>query len=172
VVTKHSGDALDWVTLLYRVPREPSSPRIAIWRRLRALGVAQLADGVVALPEDARTRELLEWVADQVVESGGTALLMRSQTMVRKDERALAHTMARARAEEYLDLIGRAAQVAHASPTANELDRAVRRLRKDLRAVQRRDYFPPAERDDAVVAIDRLTALTSAEPLPTRGRRS
>ena len=37
------------------------------------LGVAQLADGLVALPADARTREQLEWVAEEVVEAGGTA---------------------------------------------------------------------------------------------------
>ena len=33
-----------WVLLSYRVPREPSTPRIAVWRRLRQLGVAQLGD--------------------------------------------------------------------------------------------------------------------------------
>src|SRR5215207_6471513 len=52
---------VSWVVLVHRVPREPSTPRIAIWRKLRALGAAQLGDGVVALPEDARTREHLEW---------------------------------------------------------------------------------------------------------------
>src|SRR5215207_10534393 len=114
--------AVDWVTLVYRVPREPSTPRIAIWRRLRALGVAQLGDGVVALPEDARTREHLEWVADQVVEAGGTALLLRAQTLARRDEERLARGMAHARAEEYRTLTdkataGAAAAVAEGVPS-------------------------------------------------------
>jgi hypothetical protein len=172
VVTKHSGEALDWVTLVYRVPREPSSPRIAIWRRLRALGVAQLGDGVVALPEDARTREHLEWVADQVIDAGGTALLMRAQTLARKDEQSLAQAISHARAEEYRGLTERARQVAQASPTPVEVGRAVKRLRKDLRTVQRRDYFPPAERDDAVAAINRLAELTAAQSRSTPGRPS
>ena len=47
--TTHTDEALDCVTLVYRVPRQPSSPRIAIWRKLRALGVAQLGDGEVSL---------------------------------------------------------------------------------------------------------------------------
>lgn len=38
-------------------------PRRSVWRRLKRLGVAQLADGVVALPADARTREQPERVA-------------------------------------------------------------------------------------------------------------
>lgn len=169
MVTQHTGEALDWVTLIYRVPREPSSPRIAIWRRLRALGVAQLGDGVVALPEDARTREHLEWVADQVVEAGGTALLLRAQTLARKDERALALAMSQARAEEYRDLIDRAIQVKEASLTVAEVARALKRLRKDLRTVQKRDYFPPNERDDAVAAIRLVAEMSAAAPVSLLG---
>src|SRR5688500_5769271 len=90
-----------WVVLSYRVPREPSTPRIAVWRRLRQLGVAQLGDGLVALPEDARTRELLEWVAGDIAAAGGDAVLWRAQTLADADERAVAQTMADARAEEY-----------------------------------------------------------------------
>jgi membrane AbrB-like protein len=51
----------EWVLLSYRMPREPSTPRIAVWRKLKRLGIAQLSDGLVALPADARTREQLEW---------------------------------------------------------------------------------------------------------------
>lgn len=62
-----------WVLLAYRLPREPSTPRIALWRQLRRLGVGQIADGVVALPLDARTREQFDWLAEEVVEQGGEA---------------------------------------------------------------------------------------------------
>jgi hypothetical protein len=69
-----NGSAVgEWVLLTYRLPREPSTPRITLWRKLKKLGVAQLADGVAALPADARTREQLEWLADEVIESGGQA---------------------------------------------------------------------------------------------------
>src|SRR5258707_14598938 len=44
-----------WVLLAYRLPHEPSTPRIAVWRQLRHLGVGHVSDGVVALPLDART---------------------------------------------------------------------------------------------------------------------
>lgn len=149
--------------LVYRVPREPSTPRIAIWRKLRSLGVAQLGDGAVALPEDARSREYLEWVADQVVDASGTAMLLRAQTMARKDERALAQTMARARANEYRDLTARIAEIDLVDGTPSERARALRRLRKDLRTIQRRDYFPPIERDAAAAAMNDLAARLASE---------
>ena len=34
------------------------------------LGVAQISDGLVASPADARTRERLEWIANEAVEDG------------------------------------------------------------------------------------------------------
>jgi hypothetical protein len=49
-----------WVLLVYRLPREPSRHRVAVWRKLRDLGALYLKDGVAALPEDAVTREQLE----------------------------------------------------------------------------------------------------------------
>ena len=43
------SQAEDWVLLAYRLPRVPSTPRSAVWRKLKRLGVAQLGDGLVAL---------------------------------------------------------------------------------------------------------------------------
>src|SRR5262249_58609323 len=68
-----------WVLLSYRIPREPSTPRITIWRKLKRLGVAQISDGLVALPADARTREQLEWIAEEIVEADGTASVWLAQ---------------------------------------------------------------------------------------------
>ena len=71
----HASERTQWVLLAYRLPREPSSPRIALWRKLKRLGAAQLLDGLVALPLDSRNREQLEWLADDVVEAGGEATI-------------------------------------------------------------------------------------------------
>ncbi|MCZ3387223.1 MAG: chromate resistance protein [Actinomycetia bacterium] len=163
---------VDWVTLVYRVPRQPSTPRIAIWRRLRALGVAQLGDGVVALPQDARTREHLEWVADRVIEAGGSALLLRSRALSRMDERAMAQAMAQARADEYRHLADLASETVALVTTPSEATRALKRLRKELRAIQRRDYFPPPQRDVAWAAIERLADTLATVQAPATSEAS
>ncbi|WP_348536809.1 Chromate resistance protein ChrB, partial [Nocardia carnea] len=64
-----------WVLLSYRMPRNPSTARITVWRKLKRLGVAQLGDGVVTLPADARTREQLDWIAEEIVDGGGEAMV-------------------------------------------------------------------------------------------------
>lgn len=144
----------EWVLLSYRLPREPSTPRIAAWRKLKRLGVAQISDGLVALPASPRTREQLEWVAEEVTDGGGNAAIWLARPATRTQEDRLAQTMTAARAAEYQALIAAAAEAADGDPAA--LAPTVRRLRNELRAIQRRDYFPPDERDQAQAAVQAL----------------
>lgn len=146
----------DWVLLSYRLPREPSTPRSAVWRKLRKLGVAQISDGFVGLPAGPRTREQLEWIGEEVTDAGGTAAIWLARPATRAQEEQLARTMAGARAAEYRAVIS-AAAAARADPAARAS--LVRRLRNELRAIQRRDYFPPAEREQAEAAVQALTAV-------------
>ena len=155
--------------LTYRLPREPSTPRSAVWRRLRRLGVAQLADGLVGLPADARTREQLEWVAEQVREAAGTAGVWLARPASLAQERELASSMTAARAEEYTAVI-RVAEAAEALPERLRV-REAELLRKELRRIRRRDFFPPPERDAAVAAVEAMVATGAGSEGRQRGRR-
>jgi ChrB-like protein len=159
MVTPTAGPG-EWVLLTYRLPREPSTPRISVWRRLRRLGVAKLVDGLVALPADARTREQLDWVAVEIREAGGTAGVWLARPASAAAEREVAAGMARDRAGEYEKLREQAAR-ALALP-AGERARMLKRLRSQLRSIGRRDFFPPPQRDVAVTAVGELAALNAA----------
>ena len=150
-----------WVLLSYRMPREPSTPRIAVWRRLKALGVAGLGDGLVALPLDARTREQLEWVAEAVRQASGDAALWLAEPTTSAQERALAQQLRDARAAEYQALIDEASSAAATT-------RTIARLRREIRRINRRDYFPPPERTVARTAINALAQSAAAAGEPTR----
>jgi hypothetical protein len=145
-----------WVMLAYRVPRKPSTPRIAIWRRLKRLGVAQVLDGLVALPLDSRTRETLEWVADDVVAAGGEATVWIAQAASLSQERALATRMAEVIASEYEAIAIEAQAAAELVPWLRR--RTLARLRRELHRIRRRDFFPPAERERAEAAVAQLAA--------------
>ncbi len=148
-------ERLDWVLLAYRLPREPSTPRISLWRKLKRLGAAQVQDSLVALPLDSRNREQLEWLAEEVVEAGGEATIWVAQTATAAQERALVARMAQAVAADYRAVIDAAG-----APGATDR-RTLSRLRRSLRAIRARDYFPPPEREEALRAVDELQ--TAAE---------
>ena len=148
--------------LAYRLPREPSTPRSALWRKLRRLGAAQVLDGLAALPLDARNREQLEWLADEVLEAGGEATIWVGELGSAAQERELAAAMTEAVAGEYRALIEEASATRDQAPGRRR--RTVARLRRELRRIRARDYFPPPERELAQQALEELVALVE-EPV-------
>lgn len=127
-----------------------------MWRRLRRLGAVQVLDGLVALPADAWSLEQLEWVADEVTDAGGEAMVWTGRLTSAVQDRRLAGSMAQAAAMEYRSII----EQAQAGESAADADRRriAARLRRQLRRVNRRDFFPPPERKAARQAVERLAA--------------
>ena len=150
-----------WVLLSYRLPREPSTPRIALWRRLRRLGAVQVLDGLVALPLDDRTREQFDWLADEVEDAGGEAEVWIAETTTAAQERELVSRSREAVAADYRKVI-EAADVAGKGDAPGRR-RAVARLQRTVDQIATRDFFPPPERRQAERAIRGLAALVEAE---------
>ena len=153
-----------WVLLCYRLPREPSTPRIAVWRKLERLGVARIGDGLVGLPDGNRTREQLEWVAEEITDAAGTATIWLATPGNRAQHQVISESMSTARAAEYRQII---AEAKAAAGTADHLARTQRRLRTALRSVQRRDYFPPPEREQAKIAVAGITTSSTTTAATT-----
>ena len=116
-----------WVLLAYRLPREPSTPRIAMWRKLKRLGAAQLLDGLVALPLDSRNRERLEWLAEEVTDAAGEATIWIGELGSAAQERELAARMSEAAAAEYRAVIEEARKLRAQAPGRRR--RSLARLR-------------------------------------------
>ena len=140
--------------LAYRLPREPSTPRIAIWRKLKRLGAAQLLDGLVALPLDSRNRERLEWIAEEVTDAAGEATIWVGELSSAAQERELAARMSEAVAGDYRAVIEEAGKLRAQAPGRQR--RSLGRLRRELRRIRARDYFPPPERELARQAVEQL----------------
>jgi hypothetical protein len=151
----------DWVLLAYRLPRIPSTPRSAVWRKLKRLGVAWLSDGLVALPADARTREQLEWVAEEVTDNGGEAILWLGRPLGISTAGTVAERMTSAVAAEY-EAVTAEAEAAHRADAAARR-RAATRLRRELHRIQARDFFTCPQHETARRAVDQLATAETAE---------
>jgi hypothetical protein len=147
-----------WVLLAYRLPREPSTPRIALWRRLRQLGAVQLVDGLVGLPLDERTREQFDWLAQDVLDAGGEASVWISEPATAAQERVLKARMKESLAAAYRTI----AEAAEAARDSSDAKRAAARLRRALVKVNARDFVTPPERREAERAVKALGAQAEA----------
>ena len=78
-----------WVLLHYKIPREPSAPRVYAWRKLKRLGALLLQDAVWVLPATPRTREDFQWLAVEIIEQGADATVWEAQLALPGQDEAL-----------------------------------------------------------------------------------
>lgn len=79
----------NWLLFLYKIPPQPTSGRVYVWRKLKKIGAVLLHDSVWILPENSRTLEQFQWLAAEITELGGEAQLWRSQAELAQQEPAI-----------------------------------------------------------------------------------
>jgi hypothetical protein len=167
------ADKARWLILIYNLPREPSRHRVAVWRKLKSLGALYLQDGAVALPEDAVTREQLEWLQLRVREAGGRATLWEALPNTVAENRDLVEAFRAAREEGYRKVIQGAERIRRKA--ALGADRAslleeVAKIEREFRTERRRDYFRSPLRTEAAQALRAVRRLlVEAAPASDRG---
>ena len=142
-----------WLLLLAQLPGSPSSARVALWRRLRAVGAAGLLNGAWVLPRAAAHAELFEQLRETVHRQGGTAFVLVvsavspgvNETIARRfrADRSREHDEFAERCEAFLDEIGtetRAGKFTFAELEEGEQD--AEKLARWLAKIQARDFFP------------------------------
>jgi hypothetical protein len=148
-----------WSVLVLTFPTENATARMRTWRALKAKGCAVLRDGIYLLPHTAEREDMLRELAGSIDEAGGTAHLLRAQSLDAPQEadfRALFD-----RNDDYATFVaslGAARKTLGGQPPA-EVTRLLRRLRKDYDAIRTIDYFPGAASTDAEVAWEDFLAL-------------
>lgn len=89
-----------WVLLIYTMPREPTAPRVAIWRKLKKLGALRLHDAAWIVPATPALLEQVRWLAAEIHEGQGEALVWHAQGDAPEQDAALtAQLVASAEAE-------------------------------------------------------------------------
>lgn len=151
--------------LIYRIPREPSRPRVAVWRKLKTLGALYLQDGVAVLPEDAVTHEQLEWLQLHIREAGGEATVWESKANSEAESQSLVEDFRSSRREAYEKIIAEAERLRRkaemgAAGTASE---SLVKLEREFRAERKRDYFRSPLRQEANSAL-KATRLALRQP--------
>jgi len=145
-----------WLILIYQLPREPSRYRVAVWRKLKALGALYLQDGAAALPEDAVTREQLEWLQLRIREAGGEATLWEALPNTVAENRDLVEAFRGAREEGYGKVIEGVERIRRKADLGGErasLLEELARIEREFRAERRRDYFRSPLRTEAAEAL-------------------
>ncbi len=170
-----------WSLLVLTLPTENATARMRYWRTLKARGCAVLRDGIYLLPYSPGREDVLRELAASIVESGGTAHLLRAPSFDAEQESYFRTLFDRS--DDYASFMRSLADARKAvsGQSPADLARLQRRLRKDYESVVTTDYFPSEGRDTCGIrvaglhlscgdrAVARGTACGRAAPSPVFG---
>lgn len=130
-----------WLLLIASLPTTGATARMRLWRSIKALGCAPLRDGTYLLPDLNDHALALTELADLTNREGGTACLVNVTPRSKADEESFIAMFDRS--EDYAEISAHLVQArkALASLSASEIAKTVKRMRKELDAVQRIDFF-------------------------------
>ena len=171
--------SITWLLCSYRLPREPTRLRLAVWRRLKRVGAVMVHDGLWVLPNDAKTREDFEWLAEEIEERGGSVMLWEARSLPGDQDSAVVLRF-RAEAEErYASIAQAAKKVARKGKrrgfSPQSIEKAMQQLRgleRALRLERRRDYFraPGRQRAEETLQVAATEIRSRAAPRAPKRR--
>lgn len=159
-----------WAMLVISLPGRSATPRMRVWRALKALGTAVLRDGVYLLPDGESTRPALEAQAREVVGAGGTAHVLRVDGIDPEQTR---------RFRALFDRDGDYSRVTEAARRLRSLRdrrklsasvRTLKRLRREYQAIRATDYFAGSAADQAAQMLTDAEASLNAQLFPGEPR--
>jgi hypothetical protein len=129
-----------------------------VWRTLKGLGSAALRDGVYLMPHGPEAASALQQVANEVVEFGGTAQVLRMEALNGGQEAALQRMFDRS--GEYARLME---EIEGFRQRLQELNcargrRTLARLRREFESLAGIDFFPGEARSQTEAALDQAAA--------------
>jgi hypothetical protein len=157
---------MTWVVFAYSLPSKAhSSPRVALWRRLRRLGAIAPAGSVYVLPARDECVEAFQWLAQEVQQAMGEALMMHVERFEGLTDVELIELFRQARAQDYADIDAQAAELEQRLDTPipvkehAQLQDTLVKLRRRHADIARVDFFDAPE---GALLMSRLARIAQA----------
>ena len=158
------GDSPRWLLLIHQLPAKPAYARVKVWRRLQALGAVTVKGAVYALPANGETREDFGWLAKEIVDSGGEAMICEAALVEGLSDGELQALFDKARDEDYARIAAEARELEKRrepdmpDDALAEIASQTARLRKQLDAIVAIDFFGAEGRAAAEGLVSGLEA--------------
>lgn len=161
-----------WLLLLAQLPSSPSSARVALWRRLRAIGATGMVTSAWVLPHTTPHVEFLEQLVDTVRSQGGDGFVLTVSSLSPDVNEVITRRFRVDRGREYdefaeqcavfLDEISketRAGKFIFAE--LEEGEQGLEKLARWLPKIQARDFFPDERLPQAEEMLQRCRSALS-----------
>ena len=159
-----------WLLLTYKVPPEPASKRVALWRRLKGMGAVYLQNGVCLLPKTDDHARRLKMLENDISEMGGEAVILETVGLDRMQEDKVVDRFKADRDDAYREFIDKcddfeteiAKETAALHFTYNELeenDIELKKLQGWLEKINKLDFYGGGLATDAAARLKECESL-------------
>jgi hypothetical protein len=94
-----------WIVFSYKVPNEPSTIRVRVWRTLKALGVVYIQQSVCVAPDTAEVKKEIQSIKKLIETNEGEALFLEVNNFTAETEKQLFELFNKQRIAEYEELL-------------------------------------------------------------------
>ena len=167
------GAPLSWRVLIYRVPTEPASKRVAVWRDLKRLGALYLQQCVCIFPAIPTLTAEVDEVAAKIPALGGETFLLEVPRLHPEDEARIVEAFRAQRTNEYAEIIEECEtkfvkeiefehfRQNYTFEEAEEIEQDLDKIRRWFDRVRDRDWFEADRRDEVEAWLSRCQVLLS-----------
>lgn len=161
----------DWLLLAYKVPSEPSSNRIAIWRELKRLGAYYPQQAVCILPGRTEIRKRIADVRSKIADMSGTDTYLEIPFVPTDQHDQLVEIFTDLAAREYAEIIEECdskfvKEIEFERFRENYTFEEAEEIRQDLDKIHRwfddvvqRDWFGSSKRSEAESSVKKCEVL-------------
>ena len=169
--TVKRGTPLSWRVLIYRVPTEPASKRVAVWRDLKRLGALYLQQCACIFPDIPGLTQEVNQVAAKIPALGGETFLLDVPTLQPADEARIIEAFRAQRASEYAEIIEECEtkfvkeiefehfRQNYTFEEAEEIEQDLEKIRRWFDRVRERDWFKADRRDEVETWLAKCQGL-------------
>lgn len=134
--------AASWFLLIVSLPATATTARMRIWRSLKASGCVALRDGAYLLPDVGEHKYVLQQLLTETEREGGSGWLLPVAATSARDILRLQAQFDRTNEYQVFVSALETARPALTSMAAPELQKQLRKLRKEFDALRSLDFFP------------------------------
>src|SRR5947208_6976540 len=165
------GVPLSWRVLIYRVPTEPASKRVAVWRDLKRLGALYLQQCACIFPDITGVTGEVNQVAAKIPALGGETFLLDVPRLQPEDEARIIEAFRVQRANEYAEIIEECEtkfvkeiefehfRQNYTFEEAEEIEQDLEKIRRWFERVRDRDWFKAERRDEVETWLGKCQGL-------------
>jgi hypothetical protein len=160
-----------WLLLIHQIPPKPDYLRVKVGRRLQRVGAIAIKNSVYVLPQTEDSYEDFQWIAREIEEANGEALVCEGTLVSGLSDADLRGRFGAARDADYeeiraeavalLDTIGDTVGSGDATVLdtgrSGEIARDLARLRRRLDAIIAIDFFGQPAREGVIATFAQVT---------------